>query len=133
MVLNNEKLIEKARKVARLHKPSEYVRTGEVGCALVTDKGNVYVGASIDAPCGVGFCAEHSAIAAMVTNGEYRIKRIVAVSSDGVIMPPCGRCREMMYEMGEKNLDAEVIVGKKKTVRLRRLLPRLWQEMFKSR
>ncbi|NIK55181.1 hypothetical protein [Kribbella shirazensis] len=40
---------------------------GDVAAALVTDAGNVYVGVCIDTASGTGFCAEHAAIAAMVT------------------------------------------------------------------
>jgi cytidine deaminase len=56
----------------------------------------------------MGFCAEHSAIAAMVTHGEHIIKKIVAVDKDGMPIPPCGRCREFMNQIHEENLDAEV-------------------------
>lgn len=52
---------------------------GDVGCALVTADGNLYRGVCIDTASGTGFCAEHSAIAAMVTVGEYEILKIVAV------------------------------------------------------
>jgi len=51
----------------------------DVGCALITDKDNVYLGVCIDTGSGTGFCAEHSAIAAMVTAGEFKIKKLVAV------------------------------------------------------
>jgi len=85
MQITDNELIEKAKEVAKLHKVSEDVRIGDAGCALVTNKDNVYLGVSIHACCGVGFCAEHSAIASMVLNNEYRIKKIVAVSSDGTI------------------------------------------------
>ena len=62
---------------------------GSVAAALLTDLGNVYRGVCIDAPCSMGFCAEHAAIAAMVTAGESRIVKLVAVSQDAGIVPPC--------------------------------------------
>jgi cytidine deaminase len=62
----------------------------------------------------------------MVTNGEHRIRKIVAVSGSGAIMPPCGRCRELMYQIDKRNLDAEIIIGKGKSARLRDLLPNPW-------
>jgi len=132
--ITDAELIKRAKKVAKRKVISKYfnIISGEVGCALVTDKGNVYLGVSIEACCGMGFCAEPGAIAAMVTNREYRIKRIVAVSSGGAVLPPCGRCREFMYEINEKNLDADVIIGKNKTVKLRELLPHTWQKCFKA-
>jgi cytidine deaminase len=74
----------------------------------------------------MGFCAEHSAIAAMVTHGEHVIKKIVAVAKDGMPISPCGRCREFMYQIHEENSEAQVIVGKNKLVRLKDLLPFPW-------
>ncbi len=50
---------------------------GDVGCALITRGGNLYLGVCIDTASGTGFCAEHSAIAAMVTAGEYSIKNLL--------------------------------------------------------
>jgi cytidine deaminase len=126
--MTNGQLIAKAKQVAKLKRVSEDVRIGEVGCALVTDKNNVYVGVSIDACCGIGFCAEHGAVACMVTNGEYKIEKIVAVSVDGTILPPCGRCRELMYQIDEKNMDTDVIVDRSRAVKLKDLLPDPWQK-----
>ena len=60
--------------------------------------------------CDLGFCAEHSAIANMILNGEYIIKKIVAVHKDK-IYPPCGRCRELMYQLNRENREAEIILG----------------------
>jgi cytidine deaminase len=124
--ISNEELIEKAKSVLKPRKIKHGFTVGDVGCALITAKGNVYLGVSIDAASGMGFCAEHSAIAAMVTHGEHRIKKIVAVVEGGTPIPPCGRCREFMNQIHEENLDAEVIIGKNKSVRLRELLPLSW-------
>ena len=125
--ITNEQLIQKAKSLIRPKEISEGVATGDVGCALISEKNNLYLGVSIHACCGVGFCAEHSAIAAMVTNGEYIIKRIVAVSSDGVL-PPCGRCRELMSQIDNKNWNTEIIVGKARILRLKDLLPEHWKK-----
>lgn len=100
---------------------------GDVGSTLVTDRGNRYSGVCIDTGGGTGFCAEHSAIAAMVTAGEYRIAKIVAVwrSDDGVlyVLPPCGRCREFIRAVDPANLDTEVVLGRHRSAPLRKLLP----------
>jgi cytidine deaminase len=120
--ISDDELIERARSVLKPRK----IRNGsvaDVACALVTEKGNVYLGVSIDACCGIGFCAEHSAIAAMVTHGERVIKKIVAVGKDGMPLSPCGRCREFMHQIHEENSEADVIVGKNKSVKLKDLLP----------
>jgi len=124
--ISNKELIEKAKSVLKPRKIKHGSTVGDVGCALITDKGNVYLGVSIDTCCGMGFCAEHSAIAAMVTHGEHVIKKIVAVVEDGTPIPPCGRCREFMHQIHEENIDAEVVVGKNKSVKLRDLLPLPW-------
>jgi cytidine deaminase len=101
--------------------------SGTVGCVLVTAAGNRYSGVCIDVPCSMGFCAEHAAIAAMVTAGEFRIVSIVAVARDDKgalwVLSPCGRCREFMHQVHPDNLDAKVLLGPGTSVRLRELLP----------
>ena len=124
--IGDKELIEKAKSLLKPKKIKHGFKVGEVGCALVTDKGNVYVGVSIDTCCGMGFCAEHSAIAAMITHGEHVIRKIVAVNADGMPIPPCGRCREFMHQIHEENLEAEVIIRKNKSVKLKDLLPFQW-------
>ena len=123
--ITNEELIRKARSAISPRKLREGNTSGDVGCALLTDKGNIYLGVCIDTPSGMGFCAEHAAIAAMVTGGEHCIRKIVAVAEHGII-PPCGRCREFMYQIHRKNLGTQVIIGKNRTVRLKELLPHPW-------
>lgn len=100
---------------------------GDVASVLVTDRGNRFSGVCIDTGSGTGFCAEHSAIAAMVTAGEYRIAEIVAVGRDDeellYVMPPCGRCREFIRQIDPANLDTKVILGSDRSAPLRALLP----------
>lgn len=109
--------------------PKEHgeISMGTVACALLSAKGNVFTGVCIDTPCGTGFCAEAAAIGAMVTAGEYRIKKIVAVWKDErgktYVVSPCGRCREFMAQIDEKNLGAEVVLGKNKAEKLNKLSP----------
>ena len=52
---------------------SKLATAGTVAATFLTDKGNVYTGVGIDVPGGMGFGAEHSAAAAMVTVGESKI------------------------------------------------------------
>jgi cytidine deaminase len=64
----------------------------------------------------------------MITAGEYRIKRIVAVWKDErdgrlSVLPPCGICRQFMRDIEEGNLDAEIILGRRKSARLKELIP----------
>ncbi len=105
---------------------SENSYAGSVAAVLVTDQGNVYKGVCIDTPCSMGFCAEHAAIAAMITAGESRIDKIVAVCDGVGIVPPCGRCREFMNQINKDNLKAQIML-KDKTVTLNDLLPERWE------
>jgi cytidine deaminase len=123
--ISNDELIEKARALINPKKIKHGFTIADVGCALATDTGNIYLGVCIDTSSGMEFCAEHSAIAAMVTHGEQRISKIVAVSKHG-ISAPCGRCREFMNQIHERNLDADVIIGENKVVKLKDLLPYPW-------
>ena len=123
--ITTETLIAKAKSVLNPQKIGKYL-VGDVGCALVTDKGNIYLGVCIDSGSGIGFCAEHSAIAAMVTAGEFKINKIVAVwqdANDTYILAPCGRCREFMRQIHQDNLDTDVILDRDKVLKLAELLP----------
>jgi cytidine deaminase len=127
--MTNEELIQRARAVVNPRKIAHGCTVGDVGCALLTDSGKLHLGVCIDAGGGIGFCAEHSAIASMITHGEQRIRKIVAVVGDGRVLPPCGRCREFMHQIDGGNMDrTEVVLGKDKAVKLCDLLPHPWDE-----
>ena len=107
---NDEALLAEARRVLgkfALVKPS--ISAGGVAAALQTASGRIYTGICLDLACGIGFCAEHSAIAEMLKARETEILRIVAIDADGVLAP-CGRCRELIVQVDRRNLDCEVIL-----------------------
>ncbi|KYK29813.1 MAG: hypothetical protein AYK23_04935 [Candidatus Proteinoplasmatales archaeon SG8-5] len=119
-------LIAKAKELVRERKVSGgYV--GSVGAALVTADGEIFTGVCLDLACGIGFCAEHSAIAGMISHSdETRIRTIVAYGGDK-IMYPCGRCREMMALIDKRNReDTWIIVSDDEKVKLKELLPGEW-------
>ena len=102
---------------------------GDVAATLVTVDGNMFDGVCIDTGSS-GLCAERAAIAAMVTAGEYRIARIVAVwrewqggTGELCVLAPCGVCRQFMLNVDAANLDADVVLGLNESVKLRDLLP----------
>ena len=105
---------------------SEDIEVGGVAAALVTDQGNVYRGICIDTSCSMGFCAEHAAIAAMLTAGEDKVAQIVAVNWDKSVLPPCGRCREFLLQLG--NPETQVLVAEDTAVPVKELLPYSWQD-----
>lgn len=118
--------IIEAKKVINPRKLSENAYAGSVGAALLTESGNVYTGVCIDTACSMGFCAEHAAAATMITSGESRVMKMIAVGSNGEIMSPCGRCREFIKQLNPDNLSTEVMVAKGVVVTLRELLPFDW-------
>jgi len=123
-----EELYQRARAVVNPRRLSDEAESGGVGAALLTEQGHVYVGVCIDTACSMGFCAEHAAAAAMVTAGESRVLKMVAVGWDGRVMPPCGRCREFISQLNDGNRDARVMVAEGTVVTLRELLPYDWRE-----
>lgn len=127
-----DELYERAKSVINPRKLSDCAEAGGVGAALLTESGAVYTGVCIDTACSMGFCAEHAAAAAMVTAGESRVVRMVAVDWDGKVLPPCGRCREFISQLHDANLDAEVMVARDIIVRLCELLPYDWRQAASS-
>lgn len=125
--INAKQLIEEARAVVgefTLSHPD--FSAASVGAALVTAQGNLYTGVNIDVACGIGFCAEHSAIAEMLKHRETQIEMIVAVTADSII-PPCGRCRELMFQVDEKNQMTKVYLTEERYITLNELLPVRWR------
>ena len=124
--MTSRALIALAASHIRPHRAGDRL-VGDVGSTLVTAAGSVYSGVCIDTASGTGFCAEHAAIAAMVTAGEYRIARIVATwrsdAGELYVLPPCGRCRELIRQIDPANLDTEVVLGPDTSAPLRDLLP----------
>jgi len=127
----DHELIEKAKSALNPRELYLGNRAGNVSCALLSSQGNLYLGVCIDLGSGIGFCAEHSAISAMITAGETAIDRVVAISEDGKVLPPCGRCRELMYEIDQSNLNnTKVILAENQAVSLAKLLPHPYHEVW---
>jgi cytidine deaminase len=119
-------LIQHAASVVKAKKNGEFT-IANVGCALLSKSGMLYLGVNVDTGSSMGYCAEHNAIGTMITDGEYQIDTVVAVWLDDdeniYILSPCGRCREFMQQIDERNLDANVILDVENVVKLRELLP----------
>ena len=120
-------LYQKALEVLHPRQVSEDIEAGGVAAALVTDQGNVYQGVCIDTACSMGFCAEHAAIAAMITAGESRVVKLAAVCDGVGVVPPCGRCREFLYQINHENLRCEILL-KNRVATLDELLPERWED-----
>lgn len=100
-----------------------------VSSTLISKSGKVYNGMSMEFDCILGACAERTAFFKMMPE-EDEIKTIVAMHKSD-ILPPCGSCREIMVQMNRKNLENTwVIISRKEKVKLKELLPNIWQKVF---
>lgn len=130
-LLSNYEMIQHALTVLNPRPLDLGNSAGTVGCALLSASGKLFYGVCIDIGSGIGFCAEHAAVAAMITAGETRIAKIVAVCEGTVVLPPCGRCRELMYEIDRGNLGyTDVILSENTSVKLKELLPHPYHEVW---
>jgi cytidine deaminase len=130
--MNNRQLIVEAKAIlGEFQLSSKGLIAGNVSCALITNKGNIYTGICLDLACGIGFCAEHSAISEMLKARETVIDSIVAVNSSGVMMP-CGRCRELILQVNKENLKTKVVIDEENDWLLADLLPKHWIDSDRS-
>ncbi|BDB00178.1 cytidine deaminase family protein [Clostridium botulinum] len=122
-----DELYDIAKNTLNPRKISKNAYAGSVAAAILSESGKVYTGVCIDTPCSMGFCAEHAAIAAMITAGENRITKVVAVYEDGTIIPPCGRCREFICQIHDENYKCQVMIKKDMIITINDLLPYRWE------
>lgn len=99
---------------------------GGVGAAILTSAGNVYSSICIDMSSGIGFCAEHADATEMLKDSESHVVAMLAVRYNGKVLPPCGRCREMIAQCDIRNREALVYVAADVTQTLEELLPHNW-------
>ena len=90
------------------------------------ESGRLYVGVNVEnAAYPQGWCAEASALAAMVMAGETRLNEIAVMASGEAICTPCGGCRQKIREFADP--DARVLCygpeGLRATYTLGELLP----------
>ena len=125
--MEKTELIDMATRLVRVHRTSDGRVHGDVAAVVVSATGAVFQGVCVDT-ASWGLCAERSALAAMITAGEYRFQQVVAVWRDhGTeavhVLPPCGVCREFMRQIDQGNLGAEVILGADRSRTLADLIP----------
>lgn len=117
-------LVEAARGVqARAYAPYSSFR---VGAALRTSAGNVFTGCNVEnAAYPQGWCAEASAIAAMVGAGERSIDVIVTVCDGDALATSCGGCRQKIREFASPRtvIHAACADGVLATYTMEELLP----------
>lgn len=103
-----------------------------VGAAVETEDGKIYTGCNIEsASYGLTVCAERVAIWKALSEGERRFKRLAVVVDTEDLTPPCGTCRQIIWEFLR---DAPVVLanlrGEQETIMMRDLLPRAFDIRF---
>src|SRR5205823_11510 len=93
--------------------------------ALEMDDGTVITGCNVEsASYGLTMCAERVAVFKAVSEGHRRVVRVAVVADTPTPTPPCGACRQVLWEFGG---DLEVILGdlhaERARYRMKDLLP----------
>ncbi len=121
---NDETGLVAAAIDARTHARARYSRF-QVGAALETGTGHVISGCNIEnATYGLTICAERVALFKALSEGHDLFTRVVVVAETNDPTPPCGACRQLLWEYCG---DIEVVLANlsevKKRLRLSELLP----------
>jgi len=96
----------------------------KVGAALEAANGRIYTGCNVEnSSYGITVCAERVALFRAVSEGVTKFKRIAIVADTKNPCPPCGICRQALYEFAQ---NLEVVMantkGRTRKVKLKKLL-----------
>jgi cytidine deaminase len=102
-----EQLLQMARK-ARLNAFAAYSHF-LVGAAMLSEDGRVFTGCNVEnATYGLTVCAERVALFKAISEGARKFTKIAVVADTEDPTPPCGACRQLLWEFGG---DLEIILG----------------------
>jgi len=98
----------------------------KVGAALRTASGKIFTGCNIEnATYGLTVCAERTAIFKAISEGERRFDAIAVVTDTDTLTPPCGACRQIIWEFcGDVPVILANLKGKTETLRMSQLFPK---------
>lgn len=82
-----------------------------VGALLISESGQQFVGANVEVAHYKGLCAEASAIAAMVSAGELRLREVYVIGPGERLCTPCGDCRQRLREFATPDTVIRVVDG----------------------
>ncbi len=104
----------------------------KVGAALETEDGRIYTGCNIEnATYGLTLCAERVAVFKAVSEGARKFKRIAVAADTATLTPPCGACRQILWEFcGDAELTLVNLEGKSETLRMKDIFPRPFDASF---
>lgn len=117
--------LQQAALAARLHARALYSNF-LVGAALEEDSGRIFTGCNVEnATYGLTVCAERVAVFKAISEGAWRFRRIVVAADTDTLTPPCGACRQILWEFCG---DIEVVLvnlhGETESFRMSELFPR---------
>jgi len=127
---SEQELIDAARGVRDLaHAPYSNFH---VGAAVETEDGTIYTGCNVEsASYGLTVCAERVAIWKGVSEGAKKFGRIAVVVDTDELTPPCGACRQVIWEFcGDAPVILSNLQGKTETIQMSELLPRAFDSKF---
>src|SRR5262245_10384369 len=97
-----------AARASRLHAHAPF-SSFQVGAALETEDGLIITGCNVEnATYGLTVCAERVALFKAISEGHRRFRRIAIVADTTSPTPPCGACRQLLWEFGG---DLEILLG----------------------
>jgi cytidine deaminase len=104
----------------------------KVGAAVEDQSGHIHTGCNIEnATYGLTICAERVAIFKAISEGVRRFKRVAVVADTEELTPPCGACRQILWEFcGDVEIVLANLSGKTETLRLGTLFPRAFDASF---
>ena len=104
----------------------------KVGAAIEMEDGEVIDGCNVEsASYGLTVCAERVAIWKAISEGKRKIKHIAVVADTEDLTPPCGVCRQIIWEFGgDIPVTMANLKGKTETVQMKDLLPRAFDTKF---
>ena len=110
---------------ARRHAHAPYSRFA-VGAAIEDAEGRIHTGCNIEnATYGLTVCAERVAVFKAISEGAREFRRVAVAADTDVLTPPCGACRQILWEFCG---DVEIVLvnprGKVETYRMRDLFPK---------
>ena len=97
----------------------------KVGSALRTDAGVIYAGCNVEnATLGLTVCAERVALWKALSEGARAFTEIAVVTAAERPTPPCGACRQLLWEFcGDIPVFMVSTLGKRARLQLSELLP----------
>jgi len=104
----------------------------KVGAAVETEDGAIYTGCNVEsASYGLTVCAERVAIWKGISRGVTKFGRIAVVVDTEELTPPCGVCRQIIWEFcGDVPVILANLHGKTETIMMSELLPRAFDSKF---